>query len=74
MSLLSTKDNVNLTKQLNKGFKRLVYWNECKTKIQTRNSDDSLTGVYLDVSFQGVKKLFVLAFNNVTVGNNDGLN
>ena len=23
---LSTKHNVNLTKQLNEGFKRLVYW------------------------------------------------
>ena len=25
---LSTKDNVNLTKQLNEGFQRSVYWNE----------------------------------------------
>ena len=25
---LSTMDNLNLTKQLNKGFKRPVYWNE----------------------------------------------
>ena len=24
---LSTKDNVNLTKQLHEGFKRSVYWN-----------------------------------------------
>ena len=30
---LSTKDNVKLTKQLSEGFKRLVYWNECKTKL-----------------------------------------
>ena len=30
---LSTKDNVNLTKQLNEGFKRSVYWNEYKSKI-----------------------------------------
>ena len=27
---LSTKDNVNLTKQLNEGFKRSVYWNKNK--------------------------------------------
>ena len=27
---LSTKDNVNFTKQLNEGFKRSVYWNEYK--------------------------------------------
>ena len=28
---LLTKDNVNLTKQLNEGFKRSVYWNEYKS-------------------------------------------
>ena len=27
---LSTKDNLSLTKQLNEGFKRSVYWNEYK--------------------------------------------
>ena len=32
---LSTKDNVNLAKQLNKGFKRSAYWNEYKSKIET---------------------------------------
>ena len=31
IATLSTKDNVNLTKQLNKGFERPVYWNEHKT-------------------------------------------
>ena len=30
---LSTKDNVNLIKELNEGFKRSVYWNEYKSKI-----------------------------------------
>ena len=29
---LSSKDNVKLTKQLNEGFKRPVYWNKHKTK------------------------------------------
>ena len=28
IATLSTKDNVNLTKQLNEGFKTSVYWNE----------------------------------------------
>ena len=32
--ILSTKDNVNLAKQLNEGFKRSVYWNEYKSKIK----------------------------------------
>ena len=29
---LSTKDSVNLTKQLSKGFKRSIYWNSYETK------------------------------------------
>ena len=29
---LSTKDNTNLTKQLNKGFKRTIYWNKYVSK------------------------------------------
>ena len=28
IATLSTKDNVNSTKQLNEGFKRSVYWNK----------------------------------------------
>ena len=34
--ILSTKDNVNLTKQLNEGLKRSVYSNEYKSKIETQ--------------------------------------
>ena len=29
---LSTKDNTNLTKQLNEGFKRTIYWNQYVSK------------------------------------------
>ena len=36
---LSTKDNVNLTKQLNEGLKRSVYWNEFKSKIEAKEAD-----------------------------------
>ena len=62
---LSSKDNVKLVKLLEEGFKRPVYWNEYQTKIEARNSDENnLTRFHLDASFQGVKKLFVLAFNN----------
>ena len=64
---LSTKDNVNLTKQLNKGFKRSVYWNEYKSKTETKTADNNnVTRFPLDASFQGVNRLFVLAFNNTT--------
>ena len=36
---LSTKDNINLTKQLNEGLKRSVYWNEYKSKVETKAAD-----------------------------------
>ena len=65
---LSSKDNVKLVKLLEKGFKRLVYWNEHQTKVEARNLDNNnLTRFPLDASFQGVRRLFVLAFNNTTV-------
>ena len=66
---LSTKDNVSLTKQLNEGLKRSVYWNEYKSEINASDSKDTFTKLSLDPSFQGVNRLFVLAFNNTT--NND---
>ena len=58
---LSTKDSENLTKQLNEGFKRPVYWNSYETKrakvIEKRKKIYEL----LNTSFQGVKRLFILA-------------
>ena len=71
VSLLS-KDNINLTKQLNEeGFKRSVYWNEYKSNIQTKEADaNNLTRFPLDASFQGANRLFVLAFDNANNGAN----
>ena len=67
---LSTKDNVNLTKQLNEGFRRSVYCNEYKSKIETKTGDNNnATRFPLDTSFQGVNRLFVLAFGNTENGN-----
>ena len=67
---LSTKDNVNLTKELNEGFKRSVYWNEYKSKIETKTADNNnVTRFLLDAYFQGVSRLFVLAFGNTENGN-----
>ena len=64
---LSSKDNVNLTKQLSDGFKRSVYWNKYKPKIELKNADnDNLTRFNLDTFSQGVERLFVLVFNNTT--------
>ena len=62
---LSTKDNVNLTKQLNERFKRSVYWNKYKSKIARKPGDKrNLTTFLLGASFQEVNRLFVLAFDN----------
>ena len=56
---------------MNEGFKGPVYWKEYKTKIESRNLDNNnLTRLYLDASFQGVKRLFVLAFDNTNNGDN----
>ena len=42
--------------------------NEYQTKIETRNLDNSdLARFLLDASFQRVRRLLVLAFNNTTV-------
>ena len=35
---LSTKDNEKLTKSLDEGFKRSVYWNEYQSKIETKKT------------------------------------
>ena len=66
---LSSKGNVKLVKLLEEGFKRPVYWNEYQTKIETRNLDNNnLTRFPLDASFQGVRRLFVLVFDNTDNG------
>ena len=53
---LSTKDNNNLTKQLNDGFKRSIYWNQyvSKTFSETLHKKTGINRLALDVAFQGV--------------------
>ena len=65
---LSTKDNINLTKQLNKGFKRSVHWNKYQPKLFTEQNRNrtGITRFPLDAAFQGANRLFVLAFDNTT--------
>ena len=70
---LSSKGNAKLVKLLEGGFNRPVYWNEYQAKTEARNLDkNNLTRFPLDASFQGVRRLFVLIFNNaeVTILNN----
>ena len=56
---LPTEQNLKLAKQLSKGFKRSVFWNEYKSKIQTEALDNNnLKRISLDSSFQGVNRIF----------------
>ena len=69
---LSIKDNVNLTKQLNDGFTRSVYWNNYKTvTVKLINQG---TNIYelLSASFRDFKRFFVLAYTiAVNAANNE---
>ena len=60
---LSKEDNKDFTEQQNKGFQRSIYWNEYKTKEQNENGDDdAVKYISLDPSFQGVNRLFIMAY------------
>ena len=63
---LSTEDNTNLTKPLNEGFKRTIYWNQYVSKPfpETPHKKTGITRFALDAAFQGVNRLFVLAFDD----------
>ena len=63
---LSTRENTNLTKQLNEGFKRTIYWNQYVSKPfpETSHKKTGITRFALDAAFQGINGLFVLAFED----------
>ena len=70
---LSAEDNAKLSKLLGEGFKRPVYWNKYKVidnkvvEIAANNGEKYIREL-LDSSYQGVKRLFVLVYDN-TAGN-----
>ena len=58
---LPIKESIKLTKQLSKGFKRSVFWNEYKSKIETHELDNNnLKRIPLDSSFQGLNRFLFL--------------
>ena len=69
---LSVEDNVKLVKQLNEGFKRPIYWNKYMVidnkvvEIAAVNAENHIRE-WLDSSYQGVKRLFVLSNDNTAV-------
>ena len=65
---LSEEDNKDFAEQQNKGFQRSIYWNEYKTKEINENADTNVFKyINLYPSFQGVNRLFVMAYNRANV-------
>ena len=63
---MSKEDNKDFIEQQNKGFQRSIYWNEYKTKEISENGDDNAVKyINLDPSFQGVNRLFIMAYSRV---------
>ena len=62
---LSTKENAKLLQQLKSGFKRVINWNKylSKPELLRRNAN---INYLIEPSFQGVNRLFTLAFENDT--------
>ena len=67
---MSKEDDKDFIEQQNKGFQRYIYWNEYKTKelnaaVNDDNPANTVRYINLDPSFQGVNRLFVVAYNSV---------
>ena len=61
---LSKEDTKDVIEQQNKGFQRSNYWNEYKIKEINENADANVFKyINLNPSFQGVNRLFVMAYN-----------
>ena len=60
---LSTRDNAKLLPQLKSGFKRTISWNKYLAKPELLGRNTNLNHL-IEPSFQGVNRLFVLAFQD----------
>ena len=67
--ILSAENNAKSWKILNEGFKNSVYWNKYKIIPNKTYDENDHIRELLDSSYQGVKRLFVLAYDN-TAGDN----
>ena len=59
----STQDNAKLLPQLKSGFKRTISWNKYLAEPELLAQNANLNNL-IEPSFQGVNRLFVLAFEN----------
>ena len=49
---------------MTEGFKRSVYWNEYKVILEKRYNANNNIRILIDPSWQGINRLFVLAYLN----------
>ena len=59
---LKTEDNVKFSKLLSKGFKRPIYWKECKVISNKNYNTNEFIREQLDASIQEVNRLFVFPY------------
>ena len=62
---LSTQENAKLLQQLKSGFKRVINWNKYLSKPELLGQNPNLNHL-VKPSFEGINRLFVLAFENDT--------
>ena len=60
---LSTQENTKFLQQLRSGFKRVINWNKYLSKPELLAQNPNLNHL-VEPSFQGINRLFVLAFEN----------
>ena len=60
---LSTQENTKCLQQLKSGFKRVINWNKYLSKPELLAQNSNLNHL-VEPSFQGVNRLFVLAFED----------
>ena len=63
MVTLSTQDSAKLLTQLKSGFKKAISWNKCLSKPELLAQNSNLNHL-VEPRFQGVNRLFDLAFKN----------
>ena len=67
---LSTQDNAKLLTQLKSGFERAINWNKYLSKTELLRQNPNLNHL-VEPGFQGVNRLFVLAFEYYAQRTND---
>ena len=60
---LSAKDNQKLSKLFIHGFEKLVFWNECKTRCENKNTAKEHR-YFLESNFVRVSRFFVFVHSN----------